>query len=215
MLRMIGYGENIGSGFPTILSAWGDENWRKPDLKDDTELQIVELNLWMISLMPQECTQYLQNLIGSAYAHMSKYEQLILGTAYLEGSVSNVRMQSILELHPTEISHILSDLVNQGMLIQFGKGRGTGYRINENYKQKPEQTSFSDMEQRVVPSRNKTNQTIYNYVCENGHITIDEVIAITDISTRQGANAALKRLVDMDLLVAEKDAGIKKVYRKK
>ena len=215
MLRMIGYGENIGSGFPTILSAWGDENWRKPDLKDNTELQIVELNLWMISLMPQECTQYLQSLIGTAYAHMSKYEQLILGTAYLEGSVSNVRMQSILELHPTEISHILSDLVNQGMLIQFGKGRGTGYRINENYKPKPEQTSFSDMEQRIVPSRNKTNQTIYNYVCENGHITIDEVIAITDISTRQGANAALKRLVDMDLLVAEKDTGIKKVYRKK
>ena len=71
------------------------------------------------------------------------------------------------------------------------------------------------MEQRIVPSRNKTNQTIYNYVCENGHITIDEVIAITDISTRQGANAALKRLVDMDLLVAEKDTVIKKVHRKK
>ena len=26
---MIGYGDNIGSGFPAILSAWGEENWRK------------------------------------------------------------------------------------------------------------------------------------------------------------------------------------------
>lgn len=29
MLRMIGYGENIGSGYPTILKAWKDQNWRK------------------------------------------------------------------------------------------------------------------------------------------------------------------------------------------
>lgn len=38
-------GDNIGSGFPTILNAWGEENWRKPDLYDDQELQQVELRL--------------------------------------------------------------------------------------------------------------------------------------------------------------------------
>ena len=52
MFRMIGYGDNIGSGFPTILSAWGEENWRKPDLKQNEELHQVDLKLWMISLMP-------------------------------------------------------------------------------------------------------------------------------------------------------------------
>ena len=51
--RMIGAGDNIGSGFPTILSAWGEENWRKPDLSEDTEMRIVNLKLWLISLMPQ------------------------------------------------------------------------------------------------------------------------------------------------------------------
>ena len=45
MFRMIGLGDNIGSGFPTILNAWGEENWRKPDLYDDQELQQVELRL--------------------------------------------------------------------------------------------------------------------------------------------------------------------------
>ncbi len=34
MLRMIGLGDNIGSGFPKILSVWKDENWRKPDLSE-------------------------------------------------------------------------------------------------------------------------------------------------------------------------------------
>jgi hypothetical protein len=59
---MIGYGDNIGSGFPAILSAWGEENWRKPDLSQSEELHQVELKLWMVSLIPPECTEYLQKL---------------------------------------------------------------------------------------------------------------------------------------------------------
>lgn len=34
MLRMIGYGENIGSGFPKIISAWQKAGWGKPELID-------------------------------------------------------------------------------------------------------------------------------------------------------------------------------------
>lgn len=41
MFRMIGLGDNIGSGFPTILKEWGEENWRQPDLYDDQELHQV------------------------------------------------------------------------------------------------------------------------------------------------------------------------------
>ena len=39
MLRMIGYGENIGSGFPKIISAWQKAGWGKPELIDKYELQ--------------------------------------------------------------------------------------------------------------------------------------------------------------------------------
>lgn len=45
MLRMIGYGENIGSGFPKIISAWQKAGWGKPELIDKYELQEVELRL--------------------------------------------------------------------------------------------------------------------------------------------------------------------------
>lgn len=93
MFRMIGLGDNIGSGFPTILSAWGEEQWRKPDLSQNEELHQVELKLWMISLMLVECTEYLNQLFGLKYNHLNKEEQIILGTAYLENGVTNVRMQ--------------------------------------------------------------------------------------------------------------------------
>lgn len=75
MFRMIGLGDNIGSGFPAILSAWGKEKWRQPDLYDDQELHQVELKLWMVSLMPEECTEFLLNRFGVNYQHLPSKEQ--------------------------------------------------------------------------------------------------------------------------------------------
>jgi ATP-dependent DNA helicase RecG len=43
MLRMIGYGENLGSGFPLILSALNEKHWLKPELIEQPELMQVKL----------------------------------------------------------------------------------------------------------------------------------------------------------------------------
>ena len=43
MLRMIGYGENLGSGFPMILSAWKEAGWGEPIL--DNRLDVDEVAL--------------------------------------------------------------------------------------------------------------------------------------------------------------------------
>ena len=45
MLRMVGFGENIGSGFPKIIAAWKETNWGEPVLKNKIELDEVELVL--------------------------------------------------------------------------------------------------------------------------------------------------------------------------
>ena len=45
MLRMIGYGENLDSGFPLILSAWKEAGWGAPLLENKVELDEVELAL--------------------------------------------------------------------------------------------------------------------------------------------------------------------------
>ena len=42
---MIGYGENVGSGFPTIISAWKEAQWGVPELKNKIEVDEVELVL--------------------------------------------------------------------------------------------------------------------------------------------------------------------------
>lgn len=45
MLRMIGFGDNAGSGFPAILAVWKNAGWEEPALKEDTTLNQVTLIL--------------------------------------------------------------------------------------------------------------------------------------------------------------------------
>lgn len=47
MLRMVGFGDNAGSGFPTILATWEAEGWTQPELVENTSLNQVTLILNM------------------------------------------------------------------------------------------------------------------------------------------------------------------------
>ena len=200
MFRMIGLGDNIGSGFPTILSAWGEENWRRPDLYDDQELHQVDLRLWMVSLMPMECTEYLYSMFGMAYQRLQSEEQIILGTAYLEEKVSNARLQSVLDMNSIEVGRLLSDLVEKSMLVAERRGRWTTYQINEEYEIQPEQLDLVDISISNM-NLNKTDQLIYQFVQANGIITTQQVVDIIDtITTAQGASVAINRLIKKDLL---------------
>jgi predicted HTH transcriptional regulator len=199
MFRMIGLGDNIGSGFPTILDAWGEEQWRKPDLSQNEELHQVELKLWMISLMPAECTEYLKKLYGAKYNDLDNESQIILATAFLENGVSNARMQSILDMHSTDIGHILASLVEQNMLIADKKGRWTSYRINTDYEIEEEQYQL-DLHQQEIEFKNESDRIIYEYVQANGFVTSAQVQQISRIKSRQGASVALNRLIERGLL---------------
>ena len=211
--RMIGAGDNIGSGFPTILEAWGEEKWRKPDLRENEDLNVVELKLWTISLMPKECTDYLQNLFGIAYNHLSRNEQIILGTAYLENSVTNNRLQSIIDLHSSEIGHILAGLVEKNMLITDNKGRWTSYQLNKGYVIQPEQVYFSDNSVEKIKFKTDTDRLIYEYAKENGFITTTQAVQISpNISTRQGASIAINRLINNGFL-QKSGKGKKTIYK--
>ncbi len=47
MFRMIGYGENLSSGFPLILNAWNEKHWMEPELVEQPELMQVKLTLYV------------------------------------------------------------------------------------------------------------------------------------------------------------------------
>ncbi len=204
MLRMIGMGDNIGSGFPTILNAWKEENWRKPDLSENTELHVVELKLWTLSLMPQECTAHLHALMGNDYDRLSSNDQIILCTTYLEKEITNARIQMLLNMHSTDVGKHLYELVEKNMLLVTPNGRWTTYQLNEQYEIQPSQVNITEID-KPRPELIDTDQTIYDYIIENGFITTHQVISITRITTRAGASAALNRLIEKGLIERKKN----------
>ena len=133
MLRMIGFGENIGSGFPSILKAWHEESWRIPDLHEEPDLRIVELKLWTASLVSDETDANLHQCFGGTFNTLSTNEKMTLATAMEESAVSNARMQQLLKMNSLEIAKILTRLVSLKMLLVSGKGRGTTYTINSSF----------------------------------------------------------------------------------
>ena len=154
ILRMIGFGENIGSGFPTILEACKKENWRRPLLEERPDLHLVELTLSMVSLISAECETQLLELYGNHYKEAEKEEQLILATALNEGVIANNTIQLLLDKNPLEAGKLLYALVAKNMLLSTNKGRWTTYSINEKYSQGVENSRSKT--QGVENSRSKT-----------------------------------------------------------
>lgn len=157
MLRMIGFGENIGSGFPTMLDACRKENWRRPLLTERTDLHLVELTISMVSLISPDCESELLKRFGSAYAELEKAECLILATALTEGSVDNATIQHLLGKHSLEVGRLLYGLVQRGFLLSSGKRRWTTYAVNTPdhrtaFKQKSQGVNSSSKSQGVNSS---------------------------------------------------------------
>lgn len=154
MLRMIGYGDNIGSGYPTILKTWKEQNWRKPTLLDRTELRQVDLTLPMISLLPKTVLEEMKHYYGSAaYDLLTANEHQILAYVWNGDSISNIELQQLLGLNSIEAGKLLHQMVKKGLMNQNNKNRWTTYTIHK------EQVANESMEKSMEKSEEKLTPT--------------------------------------------------------
>ena len=156
MLRMIGYGDNIGSGYPTILKVWKEENWRKPTLLDRTELRQVDLTLPMISLLPENVLHEMEAHYGEMlFVSLTAEEQIIAAYVWNGESVSNAELQQLLGLNSIEVGKILHGMVEKQLLNQENKNRWTTYtickeRVGDKKGDKKNAMELTDTEQQIL-----------------------------------------------------------------
>ena len=186
MLRMVGFGDNIGSGYPTILKAWKDQNWRCPTLLDRPELRQVDLTLPMISLLPEQTLHEMQHTLGEQeYARLSANEQTALAYVWNGEDVSNAVLQQLLSLNSIEAGRLLHNMVDKGLLNQDSKGRWTTYALQKTLferletdvkeksegkekkmKEKSEGKEFSLQEKAVARYLKERNEATYKELAE-------------------------------------------------
>ena len=169
MLRMVGFGDNIGSGYPTILKAWSEQNWRCPTLLDRSELRQVDLTLPMISLLPEQTLLEMQQAIGkNEYARLSANEQLTLAYVWNGDEISNTILQQLLSLNSIEAGRLLHNLVDKGLLTQDSKGRWTTYKVcrekdkGEERKDKGEERKDKSEERKDKSEERKDKRNLLN-----------------------------------------------------
>ena len=129
MFLLIGGGERAGSGADKIRAGWRLQHWRAPRLEVFDQPDRVVLTLPMVSLIPEDALRSLRQRFGNAVDSLSPAEIQALATAWLEGAVSNARLQQLLVDHPVDITRMLSGLCDAGHLVSDRRRRWTTYRL--------------------------------------------------------------------------------------
>ncbi len=123
MLRMAGYGDNVGSGFPTILNVWEEQGWETPELIEDTILNQITLVLKMEQGKAAKKT-------GEKKPAKKTIENqiLILESMQYDMWYKASDFEDIVSVKSSRIKELLKDLTEQGKIESTGSTKGKMYR---------------------------------------------------------------------------------------
>ena len=211
MLRMVGFGDNAGSGFPTILATWEAEGWIEPKLVENTILNQVTLELcmmpaWLLKLQELE-TQIIEKLNTSPEKSQAIQQSLAEATGNIsipktEGIeaaiVAFANGISVLPIVQCEsIENALMEVAKQGKEIaDFAKllsdklAEKSAERVSESAEKPAE---------KITAEFSKRQKQILEYMKEGGLYSTEEIavaIGLKGPRTRQ----LLNELVEMGVV---------------
>ena len=135
MFQLMGGGDKAGSGMDKIRAGWRAQHWRSPRLEETLQPDRVKLVLPMVSLIPPEVEQALQERFGELFTRLDKTAVQAVVTAQVEGSVNNGRLQEITGAHSKDITAVLQALVRDGLLTQQNQRRWASYKVSDDSPQ--------------------------------------------------------------------------------
>jgi hypothetical protein len=128
MFRHVGLGEQAGSGLPKIYASWRQQEWRAPELTEETSpYEQTVFQLRMASLIPPETVASLERRFGPAFNQLSEVQRLALVTVALEKLVTHARLSSMTDAHSRDVTLALYSLVQRGILESSGQHKRTFY----------------------------------------------------------------------------------------
>ena len=128
MFRLVGVGEQAGSGIPKIYNGWASQHWRAPALYERIEpYNQTLLELRMVDLLPKDLVAGLRKAFGARFDQLEQNQRLTLAAAASEKVVTHARVREMTGLHPFDATRLLQTLVQEGFLEGHNPGRGAVY----------------------------------------------------------------------------------------
>lgn len=172
MFRHIFLADEAGTGFPRILSIWRKEGLQLPSIVNDSERYEFILTLRLVHLLSKQDRQWLAAcagitppaktpaLPGIELQPLSQHEQMTLIQSRNEGWVNNASVQALTGLHRADVTALLTELKNRGLLAQENAKRGARYRCSEAvldiFHEKPIHKTYL---QKSIHKTDKENRT--------------------------------------------------------
>jgi len=125
MFRLIGLAEESGTGIPKILNYWRDLGFQFPQITPHSEDYEFRIELRAAHLLSRRDREWLQSLGGN----WSEAEQIALVLVRHEGTVDNLRLRTLVGLHPSDATRVLTRLRDDGYLTVIGSRRKAKYSL--------------------------------------------------------------------------------------
>lgn len=122
LLRMIGFGEGLGSGFPLILDAWKEKQWPRPELIEEQDLMQVKLILKMGTGM----SNVLKTVSKDVLKELSDRQQNIIRLIRESPNSTWAELSERLKVSSKTIQRDIKAMQEKGILSREG-GRADGY----------------------------------------------------------------------------------------
>ncbi len=218
MLRMVGFGENVGSGFPTIISAWKEAGWGEPDLKNKIELDEVELVLPLPykNEIPEEKI-IPQNEGLNEGLNLSGKDKIIYDLIKAGSNINSDELIRKTGFSHATIERVVKKLIDNGYIIRQG-AKKNGYWEIELDNAKSESSMLlgePSYEEKIIPQKvglceglneglklSEKEKMIYDLIKTGSNINSGELIKRTGFS-HATIERAVKKLSDRGYIIRQ------------
>jgi len=205
MFMLIGRAEKAGSGVDKIMTGWQESHWRRPFLEIENQPDRVKLTLPMFSVIPDAVLNEL-NAIYDDVSNLTADELTALSFCQIEGSISNQRLQYVLNMHSADITTLLKKLCANDFLESDNNGRWTTYKLKEKVATL---TSKVDTSKKVASSSENTdNQTIAKSKVDTSNTKVDtsDMVATRTKLSKAQLEEEIMRICQSDYIKMEEVA---------
>ena len=128
MLRLIGYGDNLGTGFPTLVDIWSTLSGQVPILEEKTDLQTVELHF--LGHVLDDTKNDTKNDTKKTIERRDAILRIIRD----DNTISQAKMAEMLGISEITLKRALKNM--EDLVRHFGPKNGGYWQVIENKDEK-------------------------------------------------------------------------------
>ena len=188
MLRMIGFGDNAGSGIPTILNAWKQADWVEPDLYEDTHLNQVTLTLKTLATWTESVDELQDNIV-----YLPSVPEETLTAMRNALSIYNLGISPEVHANLTEVASAISNAMKTVDRMDYS---GLYEAVSR----------FAEISKMVQPASENVRK-LAALISENLKANIESANKSAD-SSKKSANKSANKSADSDKKSADNMSGL-------